>query len=113
MLLEDMLSEAIGNTALDIINIKETSIGKIESVSPLSVRVDGLLLNYDDLYVNSELLNHTKYFEKLTGINGDNTTTLTNGSITFKSSLDVGDKVAIREINDGRYYIMSKVKGGY
>ena len=112
MLIEDMLNEALENKAKGSIDIKETIIGTIETINPITIRADGMLLYYDDLYIDYSLLEHTEIFKTLTGTIGDSTTTIINGSILFNSKLTIGDKVVMRETNDGRYYVSGKVKGG-
>lgn len=112
MLIEDMFMESFRNSAIDSVDIKETAIGVVESANPIKIIVDGLILEYSDLYINYDLLEHTETFKTLTGTVGDRTTTISNGSITFSGKLSVGDKVALRETTDGRYYVSGKVKGG-
>ena len=112
MLIEDMFMESFRNSAIDSVDIKETAIGVVESVNPIKIIVDGLILEYSDLYINYDLLEHTETFKTLTGTVGDRTTTISNGSIIFNSKLSVGDKVVLRETTDGRYYVSGKVKGG-
>lgn len=112
MLIEDMFMDSFRNSAIESVDIKETAIGIVEALNPLQIRVDGLHLDYSELYVNYDLLEHTETFKTLTGTVGDRTTTISNGSITFNGKLSVGDRVAVRETTDGRYYISGKVKGG-
>lgn len=112
MLLEDMVNEALGNKAKESVDIKETTIGTVKSINPIIIRADGLDLDYEDLYIDCNLLEHKATFKTLTGTIGDSTTIITNGSILFNSKLTVGDKVAMRETTDGRYYVSGKVKGG-
>ncbi|WP_058229667.1 DUF2577 family protein [Clostridium butyricum] len=112
MLIEDIFMESFRNSAMESVDIKETAIGVVESVNPIQIKVDGLILYYSDLYINCDLLEHTETFKTLTGTVGDRTTTISNGSIIFNSKLSVGDKVALRETTDDRYYVSGKVKGG-
>ena len=112
MLIEDMFMESFRSSAMESVDIKETAIGVVESVNPIKIIVDGLILEYSDLYINYDLLEHTETFKTLTGTVGDRTTTISNGSIIFNSKLSVGDKVVLRETTDGRYYVSGKVKGG-
>lgn len=117
MLIEDMLNSAIENKAKESIDIKETEIGLVKSVNPIIINSGGLELNYDDLYINIDLLEHKEYFSEISGnvesSGGTTSIKINNGYITFKNKLNVGDKVAMRETDDGRYYVSSKVKGGY
>lgn len=113
MLIEDEFREAFKTNVSNTVDIKETEIGNVKSVNPIIIRVDGLDLEYEDLYIDYNLLEHTETFKTLTGTVGDSNTTITNGSILFNSKLSVGDKVAMRETTDGRYYVSGKVKGGF
>lgn len=112
MLLEDMVNEALSNNAKESVDIKETTVGTVKSIEPIVIRADGLDLEYEDLYIDLNLLEHTENFKILRGTVGDSNTTITNGSILFNSKLTKGDKVAMRETTDGRYYVSGKVKGG-
>lgn len=117
MLIEDMLNSAIENKAKESIDIKETEIGIVKSINPIIVNSGGLDLNFDDLYINIDLLEHKEYFSEITGnvesSDGTNTIKIKDGTITLKNRLNIGDRVAMRETDDGRYYVSSKVKGGY
>lgn len=117
MLIEDMLNEAIGNRAKESIDIKETEIGLVKSVNPIIINSGGLDLYYDDLYINIDLLEHKEYFSEINGSvetsEGSSATKIKDGFITFKNKLNIGDRVSMRETEDGRYYVSSKVKGGY
>lgn len=112
MLVEDYVREAFTEGARGSVDIKETTIGVVKSINPVVIRADGLDLDYEDLYIDYNLLEHTETFKTLSGTVGDSTTTITNGSILFNSKLALGDKVAMRETTDGRYYVSGKVKGG-
>ena len=112
MLIEDMFMESFRSSAMESVDIKETAIGVVESINPIQIKVDGLILDYSDIHVNYDLLEHTETFKTLTGTVGDRTTTISNGSIILNSKLSVGDKVVLRETTDGRYYVSGKVKGG-
>lgn len=112
MLIEDMFMESFRSSVMESVDIKETTVGTVKSIEPIAIRADGLDLEYEDLYIDLNLLEHTENFKILRGTVGDRTTTISNGSIIFNSKLSVGDKVALRETTDGRYYVNGKVKGG-
>lgn len=112
MLIEDEFREAFKTNVSNTVDIKETEIGTVKSIEPIVIRADGLDLEYEDLYIDLNLLEHTENFKILRGTVGDSNTTITNGSILFNSKLTKGDKVAMRETTDGRYYVSGKVKGG-
>ena len=109
MLAEERLSNALQEHARWSVDVMETGIAKIVSVSPLQINKDGLVLTGSMVYINPDLLDHEVKFNKLTGTVGDHTTTISNGSIYIKSQLNIGDLVAIRKMNNGKYYISSRI----
>ncbi|MBC2402681.1 DUF2577 family protein [Clostridium saccharobutylicum] len=96
----------------EYIDIKEDEIGTIISINPLQISVGGLPLTKDNIYINPTLLEHTMGFATLTGTIGDSQTTISNGSILFKSVLKEKDLVVLRELKNGKYLVRCKVVGG-
>lgn len=96
----------------EYIDIKEDEIGKVISINPLQISVGGLPLTKENVYINPTLLEHTMDFTTLTGTIGDSQTTISNGSILFKSNLHEKDLVALRLMKNGKYLVRCKVVGG-
>ncbi|NFI05990.1 DUF2577 domain-containing protein [Clostridium botulinum] len=99
----------VENTSNNYIEIPEISIGRVISTSPLQIMKKDLPLFRENLYINSELLEHTREFKSLTGTIGDKGITISNGSILFESSLKENDLVALREITKNKYLVMFKI----
>ncbi len=108
---EEELFQHIENTADNYIDIKEFIIGKVISLDPLEIDAGGLSLYENNLFINSNVLGHTREFSTLTGTVGNSTTTITNGSITFKSELNDSDYVVLRVLNDTTYFLLCKITG--
>jgi len=108
---EEKLFKHIENTSDNYINIKDFEIGKVISLNPLEIICDGLPLYKENLYINPDLLENTREFKTLTGTIGDSRTTITNGSITFKTQLLENDYVILKEMNETTYYMLCKITG--
>ena len=108
---EEKMFGHIESTSDNYINIKDFEIGKVISLNPLEINCSGLPLYKENLYINPDLLENTREFEILTGTIGDSTTTITNGSITFKTQLVKDDYVVLKEMNKMTYYMLCKITG--
>lgn len=108
---EEKMFKNIEKTSDKYINIKDLQFGKVISINPLEIDSEGLALYQNNLYINEDLLEHTREFESLTGTIGGSTTTISNGSITFKGKLKAGDTVVLKEINTIKYMLICKVTG--
>jgi hypothetical protein len=109
---EEGMFQHMENTSNDYIDIKEDEIGRVISINPLQISVEGLPLTKDNIYINPTLLEHTMEVTTLTGTIGDSQTTISNGSILFKSSLNEKDLVALRLMKNGKYLVRCKIVGG-
>ena len=112
MRIEEKFLSALQTVSRESIDIKEHQIGIVESVNPLRILVNKLTLTENFLIINADLLEHTEYFSKLNGTIGDNTTTISDGSISFKSKLNIGDKVIMRDIGNNKFYVSNKIVVG-
>lgn len=108
---EEKMFKHIEDVSDDYINIKDFQIGKVISSDPLEIYCNGLPLYENNLYINTELLENTKEFTTLTGTIGGNETTISNGSITFKTQLKKDDYVILREMEDNKYVLLFKISG--
>lgn len=106
---EEKWLRSVENTSDNYIEIPEVSIGRIISTSPLQIMKKDLPLFRENLYINEELLEHTREFKNFNGTVGDRTTTISNGFILFASSLKENDLVALREITKNKYLVMFKI----
>ena len=109
---EEKFLRSVEKTSENHIDIKEIEIGRIKSLDPLQIMAGDLPLLKENLYINSDLLEHTREFKTLTGTIGDSTTTISNGSISFKSQLDLDDLVALRKVNKNKYLVICRIAGG-
>lgn len=109
---EERMLGRVEKTSNKYIDIKDFEIGRVISVDPLQITCAGLPLFKENLYINYDLLANTREFITLTGTIGDSTTTITNGSISFKSSLFKNDLVVLKEINNTTYMVMFKIEKG-
>ncbi len=108
---EEKLLGRIEKTSSDNIDIKEFEIGKIITSNPLEIKSDGLQLYEDNLYINSNLLEHTREFTMLTGTVGDSTMTISNGSINFKTQLKENSYVLLRKMGQDKYSLICIIEG--
>ncbi|NFI57538.1 DUF2577 domain-containing protein [Clostridium botulinum] len=106
---EEKFLRSVENTSDNYIEIPEVSIGRIISTNPLQIMKKDLPLFQENLYINEELLEHTREFKSLTGTIGDRETTISNGSILFESNLKENDLVVLREITKNKYLVMFKI----
>ena len=88
------------------IDIKETKIGTVQSVSPLQICIGELVLYKDNLYINEDLLEYERPFTIPTQSG------FTNKKIIFHCKLHVGDMVALRKLPFEKYYLENKVING-
>lgn len=107
---EEKFLKHIENTADEYIDIKEIEIGRIISFEPLQIMIGELPLYKENLYINSDLLDHTKEFTTLTGTVGDKIITISDGCISFKTPLKDGILVALRQINKNKYLVICKIE---
>ena len=88
-----------------IIDIKETKIGIVQSVSPLQICIGELVLYKDNLYINEDLLEYERSFTIPDS-------GFSNKEIIFYCKLNVGDMVALRKLPFEKYYLENKVING-
>ena len=112
MRIDEKFLDVLQAASQDAVDIKNHQIGIVESINPLRILVNRLPLTENFLIINEDLLEHTEYFETLTGTIGDRTTTISDGSISFKSKLNVGDRVMMRDMGNNKFYVSNKVKVG-
>lgn len=108
---EEKLLGRIEKTSSDNIDIKEFQIGKIITIDPLVINLDGLPLYNENLYINSNLLEHTREFTTLTGTVGDSTMIISNGSINFKAQLVENSYVLLREMTQNKFALVCILEG--
>ena len=102
------------------IDIKETKIGIVQSVSPLQICIGELVLYKENLYINEDLLEYERPFTIPTqSANGSTTAPasiidcgFSNKKIIFHCKLKVGDMVALRKLPFEKYYLENKVING-
>ena len=88
------------------IDIKETKIGTVQSVSPLQICIGELVLYKENLYISENVLEHERQITIPTESG------FTNKKIIIHSNLHVGDMVALRKLPFERYYLENKVIRG-
>ena len=88
------------------IDIKETKIGMVQSVSPLQICIGELVLYKENLYINEDLLEYERPFTIPTQSG------FSNKKIIFHCKLKVGDMVALRKLPFEKYYLENKVING-
>ena len=88
------------------IDIKETKIGIVQSVSPLQICIGELVLYKENLYINEDLLEYERPFTIPTQ------SSFSNKKIVFHCKLKVGDMVALRKLPFEKYYLENKVING-
>ena len=110
---EEKLFGHIEKTSDNYIDIPKLEIGEVISLEPLQILNGELPLFQDNLYINPDLLENTREFTTLTGTIGNSTTTITNGSISFKTQFKKGDLVVLKKMNKTTYMVMFRAtKGG-
>lgn len=105
---EEKFLQRVEKTSNSYIDVKEIEIGKIISIDPLQIVIGKLVLYKENLYINPDLLAHTREFIKLTGTVGDNEITISNGSISFENNLSDEDLVVLKPIGENKYMLMFK-----
>lgn len=108
---EEKILSRIEKTSSDNIDVKEFQIGKIITVDPLVINLDGLPLYNENLYINTNLLEYTREFTTLTGTIGDSAMTISNGSINFKTQLIENSYVLLREMEENKYALICMIQG--
>ena len=88
------------------IDIKETKIGIVQSISPLQICIGELVLYKENLYINEDLLEYERPFTIPTQSG------FSNKKIIFHCKLKVGDMVALRKLPFEKYYLENKVING-
>ena len=88
------------------IDIKETKIGIVQSVSPLQICIGELVLYKENLYINEDLLEYERPFTIPTQ------SSFSSKKIVFHCKLKVGDMVALRKLPFEKYYLENKVIKG-
>ena len=105
------------------IDIKETKIGIVQSVSPLQICIGELVLYKENLYINEDLLEYSRKFtipeQTATGKTIETeperkiiTAGFDYKTIIFHCKLHVGDMVALRKLPFEKYYVENKVIKG-
>ena len=107
MLAEERFYDALYNQSKNSITLKETEIGFIVSVNPLQVKVKGLTLIGKNIYINPDLLEYDEVVSCTTTVNNEHSHSVQN--IHHYCKLKKDDMVAITEMDNGKYYISSKV----
>ncbi len=106
---EEKFLQRVEKTSDSYIDVKEIEIGRVISIDPLQIISENLVLFKENLYINPNLLAHTREFEVLTGTVGDEAMTISNGSVSFKACLEDKDLVALRPIGKNKYLLICKV----
>ena len=88
------------------IDIKETKIGIVQSVSPLQICIGELVLYKENLFISENVLEHERQITIPTESG------FTNKKIIIDSTLHVGDMVALRKLPFEKYYLENKVING-
>ena len=107
MLSEDKFMKSLSRTAKMHVDIKETEIAIVDSISPLRINVEGLILTSRNLYINEDLLPYDEVVEASTTTSHEHHHSIT--TIHHKGRLKVGDKVIVREMKNNKYYVACKV----
>ena len=107
MLSEDKFMQSLSRTAKMHVDIKETEIAIVDSISPLRINVEGLILTSKNLYINEDLLPYDEVVEASTTTSHEHHHSIT--TIHHKGRLHVGDKVIVREMKNNKYYVACKV----
>ncbi|WP_271814172.1 DUF2577 family protein [Clostridium beijerinckii] len=108
---EEKWIKHVEKASKNAIDLKEIEMGRIVSVNPLEIINGDLSLFEDNLYINPNLLDHTREFNVLTGTIGGSTTTISDGFIYFKSELNQDDLVALIKLNKKKYLVLFKIGG--
>lgn len=101
------------------------SIGEVKSLSPFSIKYNGLELSAqygDTIYVNNLIIDAEKTFTTATkpvvsqGTITENHTTIINDITTWLTSihnryiLHIGDKVAVQKLGNNTYIVLEKLQ---
>lgn len=109
---EEVMLQNIEKASNDYVNIKDLSYGIVESLNPLVINDEGLLLYKEDILINEDLLPHNEIYSSFKAdINGE-TKTYSNVSIKTTSKIKKGDMVALKEVNDSLKIVLCKVVQG-
>lgn len=112
MIVDDKLYDAILNSTKHEVNkdlIKESTIGIINSVNPIEIKMQGFVLRERNLIINNDLLDHTINFTNLTGNTESGTINISNGSFFVPCKLNQNDRVILFELDNGKYFLAYKV----
>jgi hypothetical protein len=92
------------------VNPPVIQLGKIESVNPLVVSSGDLTLYEYNLKVNYLLLDHEREFtlENTTASGSIGNVSIENGKIKIKTCLKIGDEVALQQISETTFLLLSK-----
>ena len=113
----------LDSSAKNSIDIKETKIGVVQNVSPLQICIGDLVLYAENLYVNTELIEHERQFTIPTqSATGSTSGTVpdsavvsvgfSNKKIIMHNRIKVGDLVALRKLPYEKYYVENIVVKG-
>ena len=108
------IARSMGAAARQVADPSPVLIGTVVSAAPLKVRVDGLEVGAESLWVNAALV--AGYDPGLsgklsgTGAMGTVTTKVEPGDLTRKTAaLQAGDSVAVLSTDRQTYYVLCKV----
>ena len=112
MLGEERLYDAMCNAAnveAKKTIIKDAAIGIVDDINPIKIIYESIPLVERNLIIDKNLLPHTVYFSNLSGTTGGTSFNISDGSFLVPDALHKGDKVALIELNNGKYYVAGKV----
>ena len=95
---EEIMLKTVSRESKDSIELNEIEIGRVISVEPLQIMIKDLPLFRNNLYINPDLLEHTKEI-----VSNDNDT------IRFKTSLKADDLVAVCGTSLNKYIVLCKL----
>ena len=112
MLGEERLYDAMCNAAnveAKKTIIKDATTGIVDDINPIKIICESVPLVERNLIIDKSLLAHTVYFSNLSGTTGGTSFNISDGSFLVPDALHKGDKVALIELNNGKYYVAGKV----
>jgi Protein of unknown function (DUF2577) len=78
-------------------------IGKVKSTSPLEIDLGDFTLSQDDIFITETLAEH----ERKVDLSGSGVN-VSNGNLTVKSSMKVGDRLLVL-IDNNDFYVIDRV----
>ena len=95
---EERFLRTVGTESRQSIEINEIEIGRVISVDPLQIMIKDLPLFRGNIYINPELLEHTKEINDIE-----------SNTITFKPTLKADDLVACVGTQNNKYIVLCKL----